>query len=347
MTNDIVALIEQAIGERVFPGCVVGIVYGSGERTVLPFGKLTYDQGASKVSEATQYDLASITKSIPTASLALKLFEEGRLRPSDRVVQYLPELHNDYEATVEDLLRYRVHGTRLSALKDKAPQEILEHVFESGFEGPPGEAYYTNLPALILGLIVERIEANSLEHMAHEYFFGPLGMHHTSFFPQRLTNVAPTEMDEWRGVAHGLPHDESAYAFARERRVAAAGRARERQDDTHPGHGEALGTAEPVKSPTFVLMNEYHGRLTVYHADLYRLNEPSEVVDLALDDVASDGVLVVEWPDRAPREMPPEHLLIQFEEAAADERAITLTARGNRYAEMLAELVTSQQGGSS
>jgi tRNA threonylcarbamoyladenosine biosynthesis protein TsaE len=104
------------------------------------------------------------------------------------------------------------------------------------------------------------------------------------------------------------------------------------------GIGEALGFAEPVKSPTFVLMNEYHGRLTVYHADLYRLNEPGEVVDLALDDVASDGVLIVEWPDRALREMPPEHLLVQLEESGAEERTITITARGERYKEMPAEL---------
>ncbi len=104
------------------------------------------------------------------------------------------------------------------------------------------------------------------------------------------------------------------------------------------GIGEALAVAEPVKSPTFVLMNEYHGRLTIYHADLYRLNDPGEVVDLALDDVASDGVLIVEWPDRASREQPPEHLLIQLQESGEDERKITITAHGERYEKMLAGL---------
>jgi tRNA threonylcarbamoyladenosine biosynthesis protein TsaE len=104
------------------------------------------------------------------------------------------------------------------------------------------------------------------------------------------------------------------------------------------GIGEALAAAEPVKSPTFVLMNEYHGRLTIYHADLYRLNDPGEVVDLALEEVASDGVLIVEWPDRAPREMPPEHLLLHLEETSEDERTITIAARGERYEEVLASL---------
>lgn len=104
------------------------------------------------------------------------------------------------------------------------------------------------------------------------------------------------------------------------------------------GIGEALETAEPVKSPTFVLMNEYRGRLRVYHADLYRLNDPSEVSDLALEDVASDGVLVVEWPDRAPREMPPDHLLVHLEETGAEERTITVSAHGDRYKKILAAL---------
>lgn len=109
------------------------------------------------------------------------------------------------------------------------------------------------------------------------------------------------------------------------------------------GIGEALDTAEAVKSPTFVLMNEYHGRLTIYHADLYRLNDPGEVVDLALEEVASDGVLIVEWPDRAPREHPPEHLHVQLEEASDDERRITIVARGDRYKELLAALSTRRR----
>jgi tRNA threonylcarbamoyladenosine biosynthesis protein TsaE len=107
------------------------------------------------------------------------------------------------------------------------------------------------------------------------------------------------------------------------------------------GIGEAFDTAEPLKSPTFVLMNEYHGRLTLYHADLYRLDNPGEVFDLALEDVASDGVLIVEWPDRAPREMPPEHLLIQLEESGTDERTLTISPHGERYEAMLAALQQS------
>jgi tRNA threonylcarbamoyladenosine biosynthesis protein TsaE len=97
------------------------------------------------------------------------------------------------------------------------------------------------------------------------------------------------------------------------------------------GIGQGLKVREPVKSSSFVLQNEYHGRLTMYHADLYRLNDPSEVADLALEENAAPGVLAVEWPERAWEELPPEHLLIQFEEVTARERTLTIAARGKRY----------------
>jgi tRNA threonylcarbamoyladenosine biosynthesis protein TsaE len=103
------------------------------------------------------------------------------------------------------------------------------------------------------------------------------------------------------------------------------------------GIGQGLKVVEPVKSSSFVLVNEYHGRLTLYHADLYRLNDPSEVAELALEEQASDGVLVVEWPERAWEELPPEHLLLRLEEEGARSRSISFEARGERYEALLLE----------
>jgi tRNA threonylcarbamoyladenosine biosynthesis protein TsaE len=62
---------------------------------------------------------------------------------------------------------------------------------------------------------------------------------------------------------------------------------------------------DEVSSPTFTLLHEYRGgRLTLYHADLYRL-ESTAAADLGLDEVgASDGVLAIEWPDRLTHPMP-------------------------------------------
>ncbi len=103
------------------------------------------------------------------------------------------------------------------------------------------------------------------------------------------------------------------------------------------GIGQGLAVAEPVKSSSYVLLNEYHGRLTLYHADLYRLEEPAQVAELALEEVAAPGVLIVEWPDRAWGELPSEHLLVVIEETEGG-RKLTLTARGARYDELLEAL---------
>jgi len=79
-------------------------------------------------------------------------------------------------------------------------------------------------------------------------------------------------------------------------------------------------------------MNEYDGAsLRLYHADLYRLEEPEQVAELALDELASAGVLVVEWPERALAEMPPEHLRIRLAYADARGRIIEIEAAGGRY----------------
>ena len=109
------------------------------------------------------------------------------------------------------------------------------------------------------------------------------------------------------------------------------------------GVGEGLAVREPVKSSSFVLVNEYHGRLTVQHADLFRLEEAAQVFDLGLEEIAAPGVLIVEWPERAWDELPPEHLLVKIVEngpgaESGAGRTLTLEARGSRFEELIEQL---------
>ena len=68
------------------------------------------------------------------------------------------------------------------------------------------------------------------------------------------------------------------------------------------GLASGLGVApEDVSSPTFTLIQEYRGgRLTLFHVDLYRLDDPREIEDLGLDEIAGDGVLAIEWAEKLP-----------------------------------------------
>lgn len=102
------------------------------------------------------------------------------------------------------------------------------------------------------------------------------------------------------------------------------------------GFGAALGVDEPITSPTFTLVHTYDtGRVTLHHADLYRLDRLSEVSDLALHEmVDGDGVMLVEWGDVASGLLG-EHLEIFLRhdpDHADDERSITIDLIGRQWA---------------
>lgn len=80
---------------------------------------------------------------------------------------------------------------------------------------------------------------------------------------------------------------------------------------------------DEVSSPTFTLVHEYRGgRLTLYHADLYRLGKAA-TGDLGLEEIgAADGVLAVEWPDRLTHAIP-DAIEVQMEFAGETSRRIT------------------------
>ncbi|MBN1464190.1 tRNA (adenosine(37)-N6)-threonylcarbamoyltransferase complex ATPase subunit type 1 TsaE [candidate division KSB1 bacterium] len=67
-----------------------------------------------------------------------------------------------------------------------------------------------------------------------------------------------------------------------------------------------LGVRQAVTSPSFTLINEYRGRIPVYHFDFYRLQSEHEAIDLGLQDYFDgDGVCLIEWPDVMANLLPP------------------------------------------
>ena len=111
------------------------------------------------------------------------------------------------------------------------------------------------------------------------------------------------------------------------------------------GFGTALGVDEPITSPTFTLVHTYDtGRVTLHHADLYRLDKISEVSDLALHEmVDGDGVMLVEWGDVA-SELLGDHLEVFLRhntDHADDERSIVIHSVGTQWASRLERLKTS------
>jgi tRNA threonylcarbamoyladenosine biosynthesis protein TsaE len=87
-----------------------------------------------------------------------------------------------------------------------------------------------------------------------------------------------------------------------------------------------LDVVGPATSPTFVLVNEYRGRLPVHHVDAYRTASLTELIDLGLLDLlGGDGVTLLEWADKAEPLLPARTVRVQIEGVGDEPRVITIT----------------------
>ena len=103
------------------------------------------------------------------------------------------------------------------------------------------------------------------------------------------------------------------------------------------GIGKALGISRVINSPTFTIVKEYHGSLSLYHLDLYRLDGLGDDFDLE-EYFNSDGVTVCEWPDNVKEIIPDEYLMIEIFRTEGDGRIIKLTPCGKRYEKLVGDL---------
>ena len=93
------------------------------------------------------------------------------------------------------------------------------------------------------------------------------------------------------------------------------------------GMAAGLGITEDVTSPTFTIVNEYPGRIPLYHFDMYRLADSDALFDIGWEDyLAGGGVCAVEWSEQVEDALPPESIRVSFQRRpeADDWRTITI-----------------------
>ena len=94
-----------------------------------------------------------------------------------------------------------------------------------------------------------------------------------------------------------------------------------------------------ITSPTFTLVNEYPGRFSLFHIDLYRLDGKNDLEDIGLDELLCDqAVIAIEWADKMSDDLPAEHLDMSFEIAGDDYRKISLNAYGHTAVNLIKAL---------
>jgi len=213
----LVQYLDSSVTRHAFPGAVVAV----GRRDTLlflhAFGRLDYEGGAP-VTERTVWDLASLTKVVGLTTAAMMLVDEGKLDVGAPVTRYVPEFAAGGDSvTVRHLL---THSSGLPAWKPffqgvRSRRQMFSLVNAEPLEAAPGaRMVYSDLGAMLLTEIVERVSGQRLDRFLQARLFRPLGMRQTRFRPPRswLERIAPTEVDTtWRHrLVRGEVHDENA-----------------------------------------------------------------------------------------------------------------------------------------
>ncbi len=216
------SLVQQAIADKKLPGAVVLI--GRGDRIVYQqaIGQRAVAPAPEPMTLDTIFDLASLTKVVATTTSVMKLVEDGKIRLSDRVADYIPgfERYRKANITIRHLM---THTSGLRPDLDSANPwtgagTAIQLAMEEVASAAPGERFvYSDINYFLLGDIVRRVSGLPLEAYSRTHIFEPLGMRDTMFLPPAslASRIAPTEpctefgwpcdgpgMKMMRGVVH-------------------------------------------------------------------------------------------------------------------------------------------------
>ncbi len=248
-------VINRAIRNRAFPGAAVAVGRGGVIVKERGYGYFTY-ANVDRVSERSQYDLASVTKVVATTAAAMKLYEEGRLDLDQRVAHYVPEFGQRGKArvTIRQLLSHSAGQRAFHPFHTDedihSARDILRFIYADSARYTPGtRTVYSDFDMIVLGEVIEEITRQPLEDYVRDSFFEPLGMTSTRFLGtgRRDPTVVPTESDRsFRGrLLQGEVHDEAAWMLG-----------------GVSGHAGLFSTAEDLARFAYMLTNggEAYGR---------------------------------------------------------------------------------------
>jgi CubicO group peptidase (beta-lactamase class C family) len=212
------AVLERGLADRAYPGAVA--IVGDKREVIATVAVGRQDWAPSpRTDENTMWDLASLTKVIGTTTALMQLWAAHRVDLDAPVQRYLPEFVGPHKelVTVRHLL---THSSGMPAWRPlykeaTSPANAIQLLFQTPLDTLPGvRMVYSDLGAMLLGKIVERVSGEPLDVYVRRHVFAPLGMTSTMYRPpaRLLARIAPTERDPWRGrLVHGDVHDENAY----------------------------------------------------------------------------------------------------------------------------------------
>jgi len=220
LKDNLQAILDRAVADSAFSGAVAVIGSHTGPMVTVTAGLQDW-KSQYKTTINTIWDLASLTKVVATTSAMMQLVESGKIDLDAPVQRYLPEWTgtNKEKVTVRHLL---THQSGLPAFKTYYKENVsadstLRLFFNTPLDTLPGvRMVYSDIGAILLGKIIERVSGEPLDRYVVKHVFAPLGMNDTRYKLPRVEfyRTAPTEIDPWR-QRHllGEVHDENAYAL--------------------------------------------------------------------------------------------------------------------------------------
>jgi uncharacterized protein YbbC (DUF1343 family)/CubicO group peptidase (beta-lactamase class C family) len=193
-------VIDDSIAQHQLPGAVVLVARKGRVVWQKAYGSRAVEPTREGMTTDTIFDLASLTKVVATATSIMILVERGKVRLSDPLSHYIPEIKGDgrERITIEQLLTHRAGYAPDFDLKERwaGYDEAIKRLIKEPLRSPPGTRFvYSDINYIALGEVVHRASGLMLDEFARRNIFEPLGMNATGFRPNaRLKNrIAPTE----------------------------------------------------------------------------------------------------------------------------------------------------------
>jgi uncharacterized protein YbbC (DUF1343 family)/CubicO group peptidase (beta-lactamase class C family) len=192
--------VNKEIAQRHLPGAVVLVARNGDVVWRKAYGARAVQPARETMTPDTIFDLASLTKVVATATSIMLLVERGKVRLSDPLSNYIPEIKGEgrERITLELLLTHRAGYAPDFDLKDRwsGYDEAIKRLIKEPLRNPPGAKFvYSDINYIALGEVVHRVSGLTLDEFARRNIFQPLGMRDTGFRPNAklLSRVAPTE----------------------------------------------------------------------------------------------------------------------------------------------------------
>ena len=212
--------VNREIEQQHLPGAVVLVARSGGVVWRKAYGSRALEPAREAMTTDTIFDLASLTKVVATATSIMILVERGKVRLSDPLSNYIPEIKGEgrERITLELLLTHRAGYAPDFDLKDRwsGYDQAIKRLIQEPLRNPPGAKFvYSDINYIALGEVVHRVSGLTLDEFARQNIFLPLGMRDTSFRPNAnlRSRIAPTEQRRGQlGYLGDKPQDSEADA---------------------------------------------------------------------------------------------------------------------------------------